>query len=143
MPPVAKPPGQRRRRNTVPTGVVMLPAEGSGRKVPPLNLKGVSPATKAWWKSVWESPMAVMFEPMDVSTLRIAAMLFERVQAGEANGVCRRLFLDYEDRFGLNPRARQRLRWQIAPTETDEERETGTNVVDARARFERLVKSEA
>jgi hypothetical protein len=90
---------------------VKLPAERrKSGVIPPLaGEKSLAPSTRAWWKTVWLSPMAGQYLDVDVVPLTRLAVLVECAAKGELPervlGEMRLL----EDRFGLNPVSRRRL----------------------------------
>jgi hypothetical protein len=111
--PPPNPPGQRRRRNAT-TAPVTLPASRSRSKVPPLPLKRATAATKAWWRTIWTSPMATVWLEADVPGL---VRLAELVELGHREGATPLAAMSeiraLEDRYGLSPLARRRLQWEI------------------------------
>ena len=119
-----KPPGQRRRRN-VNEGPKwkQLPSD-SGREAPPLPERdaGWSDQTVEWWETIWRSPMAALWLPADMGGLHELAELRQRFHDGEAVSNHIRAL---EDRFGLSPKARNMLAWQV-PTEPGQA-ESGTS----------------
>lgn len=74
-------------------------------------------STVQWWNTIWTSPMATTWVDADVdSILRLAHMRdeFHRDQLPvSAFGAMQAL----EDRFGLSPRARRALQWEISKGE--------------------------
>ncbi len=132
--PAPKPPGQRRRRNaTVPYTV--LPAEERQEPVPELPSRngGWRPSTREWWETIWKSPMATQWHAADFDTLHRLAMMRDWEARGEANATLRREIRLLEDRFGLNPTSRARLRWQIGPEAGAELREVRPGIRRLRA----------
>lgn len=113
MPPAAKQPGARRRRN-VNEGPKWktLPAD-SGRKAPPLPRR--SPAwskqTRDWWQTIWQSPMAALWLPADIGVLHDLAELRQRFWDGDPSLAA--AIRTAEDRLGLSPKARNLLQWQV------------------------------
>lgn len=115
MPPPPKPPGTRRRRSSTQTSWRTLDAGARPGRVPalPVRRPAWQPATRAWWRRVWRSPMAATYLEADLGALYRLAELVERFGRGElaVAGELRQL----EDRFGLTPKARQLLQWQVLP----------------------------
>jgi len=78
------------------------------------------PQARAWWASVWESPVARALIDVDArALLRLAVLEHEFWSAA---GVTDRLRVAAEIRieqqaFGLEPYARRRLEWQVRVTE--------------------------
>lgn len=122
MPPAAKHPDARRRRNLAPD-TIKLPAGGPRKDdkpdgkplTPPPIGPGFQKEITAWWKLIWSSPMAVMWEAADVPALRRLARLHNRIATGDAIGVDFTEISKLEDKFGLNPKARKHLQWEIVP----------------------------
>ena len=95
-------------------GPVRLPAERQVARIPPLaGEESFSPSTRAWWETVWSSPMASQYLDVDVVPLTRLAVLVDRAGRGElperALGELRLL----EDRYGLSPVSRRRLGWEV------------------------------
>jgi hypothetical protein len=90
----------------------------------------VSASTRAWWKTIWASPMAAVWLEADVPALTRLARLLDLLGEGEPSALLLAEVRHLEDRFGLSPLARRRLQWEIAqasdepltPGKQDEER---------------------
>lgn len=114
--PVPKDPRLRQRRNRVSTAAT-LPASGGCRRAPPLPAhRDWHPLTRAWWRSIWRSPMSAEWLPSDLHGLVLLADLRDRywtkptvMLAGEIR--------QQEARFGLSPIDRRRLQWTIERVE--------------------------
>jgi hypothetical protein len=119
--PLPKPPGQVRRRNADQPGWKTIPADGSGLQPPPLPNRDPdwSERTIDWWRTVWASPMATIWLPADMGALHRLAELMELFSRGELSGATE--IRNLEDRFGLSPRARQMLRWQVGKPDKQDE----------------------
>jgi hypothetical protein len=124
--PPPKPPGSRRRRNKAPEPV-LLPKEPRKRKVPALTAeRDLLPTTRAWWKTVWSSPVAEQYLDADVPALARLAGLVDRAARGEGGYRALVEIRLLEDRFGLNPVARRRLQWELKQASSPErERSVG------------------
>ena len=111
--PPPKPPSQRRRRNAT-TAPVTLPSAGSKRKLPALPITKPMAATRAWWKTIWASPMAAVWLEADVPGL---VRLAELIDLGHREGATPLTAMSeiraLEDRYGLSPLARRRLQWEV------------------------------
>ena len=130
MPPTPKPSSQRRRRNK-DAQPSTLPAAGFSGPIPKLPSK--SPAwlklTKDWWTTIWRSPMATRWEDADVPSLVRLARLVDTVNRSDGQkswmGSQQANLLSeirqLEDRYGLSPKSRASLRWEIARTEPETE----------------------
>lgn len=109
--PPTKPPGQTRRRNLDQPGWRTLDPD-QGREAPELPDREGSyhERTIEWWDRIWASPMATIWLDSDLGGLfRMADLYDEAVRTGKPHGDLIKL----EDRFGLSPKARQMLRWQV------------------------------
>jgi hypothetical protein len=117
MAPKPKPPNQRRRRNAGQAQWKELPAEGRAESAPDLPGDEWLPSTIDWWMTIWASPMATVWEKADEDSLiRLAKMRddFHREELPvSAFGAMQAL----EDRFGLSPKARRALQWEISKAE--------------------------
>lgn len=105
----AKPDGQKVNRNPSLKPLVVLPAAGRSGPVPlpPLDLG--EPA-RALWARMWRLPQATRWSEGDLAPLcRLVVLQADPDRWGSALGEIRQL----EDRFGLNPEARQRLGWVL------------------------------
>jgi hypothetical protein len=83
-----------------------------------------------WWQKVWASPMAAMFLPADILGLGRAAELYARSLQGEATSTELAELRQLEDRYGLSPKARRSLQWQVAPPDENAEPEPDGEDVD-------------
>jgi hypothetical protein len=90
-----------------------LPADGRRGAAPELPGADWLPSTITWWKTIWESPMATIWEPADVDGLVRLAQLRDAQHRGELPTSALGPMQTLEDRFGLNPRARRSLQWEI------------------------------
>ena len=124
MPPLPKPPGARTRRNV---------AQGRWRTLPPAEpfkrppkLPARRPAwlkeTREWWRVVWSSPMASVWIEADVLALVRLAEMFDARARGTLSATEVPAMLALEDRFGLNPKARRALQWEVAQADQSEPR---------------------
>lgn len=109
-----QPPGQTVRRNLdqpgwttydeaeAPTEAPKWPGE-----FPPL------PEAKAYWDAIWTSPMARAFLPVDVvQVARICRMHAKEIR-GDLSVTGQAELRMLEDSFGISPRSRRTLRWEI------------------------------
>ena len=71
-------------------------------------------ATRGWWKTIWASPMAVVWLEADVPGL---VRLAELIDLGHREGATPLTAMSeiraLEDRYGLSPLARRRLQWEV------------------------------
>lgn len=114
MPPQPKPPGQRRRRNVSQPQWKQLPADGRQDEAPPLPPAEWLDSTREWWKSIWASPMATLWLDADVPALVRLAQMIDQCNQGVVSGEFLSEIRQLEDRFGLSPKARKGLFWEIS-----------------------------
>lgn len=121
MPPTPKAPGQRVRRNLEQSKWRTLPAGGRAEKAPSLPAKkpGWLKATRDWWTTVWSSPMATAYADADVDGLVRLARLKDEFARGKLPISGLSAIQTLEDRYGLNPKSRQQMLWQIEPGDDD------------------------
>lgn len=116
--PPPKPAHLRQRRNRKAGAATLERPENP--KVPTLpNPDGRAwhKLTRAWWRRVWESPMASEYIPTDVDGLARLAVLIDDFHKAETPRERRELLQEIrlqEVRFGLSPIDRSRLQWEIA-----------------------------
>lgn len=126
MPPLPKPPGQRVRQGTTQAHWRTLPAAKPFKRP---TLPKRSPAwldsTKRWWGTLWDSPMASTYLEADVPALIRLAEMVEMRARGELGATETVAMTALEDRFGLNPKARRALQWEIAQAEQAAKPERG------------------
>jgi hypothetical protein len=136
MPPAPKPPGQRVRRNVDQKQWVTLPAAKPFKR-PPTCPTRWSPATKKWWKLIWESPMAAVWLESDIHALTRLGNLIELQAKGKISAIMVGEIRQIEDRFGLSPKSRRMLQLHIpvddAKDGDDLEQATMSNVRRLRA----------
>jgi hypothetical protein len=123
MAPLPKPPGQRVRRNLSQGSWRTLPAAEDFKRPPtlPNRRPGWLKATRDWWKTLWASPMASTYVAADIEPLRRLADLVELRNRGKLGGVGLTAMQQLEDRFGLSPKARRSLQWEIGRSDPEEE----------------------
>jgi hypothetical protein len=91
------------------------------------SLSGWLPSTIAWWEKLWESPMAAMWIEADVPQLVELAYFKDRLDRGaELSGSAFTRKTHLEDRYGLSPKARRQLQWEISRPLGDEVPEHGS-----------------
>ena len=78
----------------------------------PRTPDGLGPAGRRWWRTVWTSPMAVVYLPVDRLALERGARLVDAL-AVEPDAKLTAELRHLEDRFGLSPLARRRLMWEV------------------------------
>jgi len=109
MPPLPKPPHLRQRTNRAATAAT-LPYQPPITRRPPLPERGRDwhPRTRAWWRSLWESPAAAKFLRSDVDELYILAELVDRFWEAPSTALAAEIRQQHRC-FGLDPLSRQRL----------------------------------
>lgn len=120
MPPQPKPPGQRRRRNSGQPQWKELPADGRQGAPPPLPPAEWLDSTRDWWKAIWASPMATVWLDADVPALVRLAQMIDQCNRDNVSGEFLSEIRQLEDRFGLSPKARKGLFWEVAQAEVIE-----------------------
>jgi hypothetical protein len=134
--PPPKPVGQGRRPNQSLAGQAQtyLPAEGRQGKVPEWPFGKPAAKELELWKRLWRRPEAVMWErDQDVVAwyVKVAVeAIFNKMARTDALKEKRQL----EDRLGLSPQARLRLRWVYEPGGSFGP-ETSDKVIDVRHRL--------
>ena len=86
--------------------------------------------TKRWWETVWRSPMAAKFSPLDELVIVRMAIIVNKCAEGRAKGQELAELRQLEDRFGFSPLARRRLGWEIKTPKAQEQARKADNVVD-------------
>jgi hypothetical protein len=74
---------------------------------------GFGAEARAWWETVWSSPMAAVYLEADVPALTRLAALVDQTAKGDVGANVLAEIRQLEDRFGLTPLARRRLQWEI------------------------------
>jgi hypothetical protein len=115
VPPTPKPPGQRRRRNAGQSQWKELHESGRQGDPPKLPVGEWLDSTREWWRTIWCSPMATIWVDADVEPLTRLAVLKDEFDRGERNQLT--AIQNLEDRYGLSPKARRQLQWEIAKGE--------------------------
>lgn len=108
------PDAQRRHRNALEFGWVALPPAGRKGKAPALpSFRPWQKATREWWRDMWRTPQAVMWDPSGRS-LHSAAILVDELAIGErAPAPLIAELRQQETMHGLSPKALLQLRWLI------------------------------
>lgn len=120
MAPTPKPPGQRRRRNAGQTQWTELPGDGRRGDVPVLPGENWLESTLEWWETIWRSPMATVWQDADIDALVRLARLRDEFRRGDLPVSALGAVQQLEDRFGLSPKARRQLQWEVGHAEGSE-----------------------
>ena len=108
MAPPRKPPGQRVRRNKDQPQWKMLPAAPAATA--PDAPEHWSEQRKAWWASIWKSPMASLWIESDIfNLLDLGEMMELPKKSAEHHAEIRQMRAHY----GLTPASRKSLMWSI------------------------------
>lgn len=75
--------------------------------------------TRAWWKRVWQSPMAGEYLPSDIDGLARLAILVDDYYKKPGKDLMSEIRLQ-EARYGLSPIDRSRLQWEVQKGEEAE-----------------------
>ncbi len=141
MPAQPKPPGQaitRGQKGAAKGGWKTLPAAEDFTRPPKLPNKkpGWLKATKDWWDALWASPMATTYVQADIEPLTRLATFADSFRRGDLGATELAQMTALEDRFGISPKARRGLQWEIARATGDDDEESKkplAPVVDLRA----------
>ncbi len=119
--PAPKPANIRQRTNRKAGATVLV--DDAERDVPalPRGLRKWHRLTRAWWTTVWQSPMAGEYLDTDHEGLVRLAVLVDQFYA-TLNPVLMAEIRLQEARFGLSPVDRSRLQWEVQKGEEAERR---------------------
>jgi hypothetical protein len=122
--PPPKPPALRRRRNrrAGEGTITTIDPAGEHRPIPPLPRRRWHEQTRAWWKTLWRSPIAAQFIAVDIPALHVVALLRDGLWRGQLE-LAGELRLQ-EARFGLTPLDRRRLGWEVKAEPEQEQEQT-------------------
>jgi hypothetical protein len=111
MAPAPKPAATRQRRNRCTTATSVEAREAARPDLP----DDYHDLTKAWWSTIWASPISGEWVDADVPGLVALAQLVEdfwrspREQRGKAHAEVRMASREY----GLSPFSRRQLQWEV------------------------------
>lgn len=91
------------------------PVGDAPRRTPRLpTIEGVvwHKETRSWWRNVWKSPMAAQYSDVDFHGLERLAILIDQYYREPNVKLLSEIRLQ-EQRFGLDPVSRARLRWEL------------------------------
>lgn len=121
MPALPKPRATVVRRNAA--NWRMLPAAEPFDVPPPLPERdaGWLDATRRWWGRLWSSPMGSAYLEADLGPLVRLAELEDARARGTLSATGMLAMTALEDRFGISPKARRALQWEVAQAEREQE----------------------
>ncbi|ACZ40250.1 hypothetical protein [Sphaerobacter thermophilus] len=96
------------------------PARQRAPRLPAIDGLAWHTKTRAWWRNVWRSPMAEQYTPSDEDGLLRLAILVNSFYQTHDPKLMAEIRLQ-EQRFGLDPVSRARLRWELAPPASERE----------------------
>jgi hypothetical protein len=108
--PLPKDPRLRQRRNKSATAATLT--AGATAEAPKLPAGIKRKETRAWWKAIWESPMAAEWLPSDSEPLLRLAVLVEDFWTKPTKELAAEIS-KAEARFGLTPYDRHRMDWKV------------------------------
>ena len=121
--PAPKPAHLRQRKNKK-AGAAQLTAPEEPKKIkaptlPNPDKRKFHRLTRAWWRRVWQSPMASEYLPTDEDGLARLALLVDDYYNEPSTKLAAEIRLQ-EARFGLSPVDRSRLQWEVQKGEEAE-----------------------
>lgn len=116
--PLPKPPEQRRRRNKGQSQWAQLSVRDAG-VAPALPDGEWEPCTRDWWSKLWASPMASAYQEADFDSLVRLARLKDDFAREPKSSAALPAMQQLEDRFGLSPKARRALQWEIVTADEE------------------------
>ena len=132
--PIPKPAATRQRRNRAASGATLEAPSAKRAELPPGEWHEL---TKAWWATIWSSPMASEWVDADVPALHRIARLDSAFWATLDDDLANKLAgtIDRLSRqFGLDPMARRSLQWEVKRVETPVLKAAPTRARDPRLR---------
>ena len=120
--PAPKPTSLRQRRNKKSGAATLSAPQTEKVKIPTLqnpDKRKFHRLTRAWWKRVWNSPMASEYLESDVDGLARLALLVDEYYKSPCKDIMSEIRLQ-EARFGLSPVDRSRLQWEVLKGEEAE-----------------------
>lgn len=126
MPPLAKDPSVRARRNKTTTKAKLKRPENPQIPELPELPEGEAwrPQVRAWWNRGWASPMRSEWDASDVDLLYVAAKLWQEfwnpaISARDAKQLAGEIRL-IEMQCGKTPMARRTLQWELPDDDDDQ-----------------------
>lgn len=110
-----KPNSRRYRSTNIRGAVIELPAEGCDLPVPKMPPGRVwAKEEKALWRSLWESPQAVMWEDAFIPSVASYVIHTHAIYGGTAAAWTAQEHRHLGEALGLTPRSMSALGWVIA-----------------------------
>jgi hypothetical protein len=144
MGPPPKSAGTRQRRNKTSSAAQLETTEKRRKSAPQLGAHPEGgewdPRTQAWWKEVWDSPMADEFLRADTDGLFMLAALVDQFWKKPDAKLAGEIRLQRQC-YGLTPIDRRRLQWEVSrvegagrkPTDPEPKKKGGAPAGDPRA----------
>ena len=113
--PAPKPAATRQRRNRTTTATVVEAPQASRPTLP----TDYHDLTRAWWKTIWDSPIAGEWVDADVPGLIVLAQLVEdfwRAEPAQRAKVAAEIRMQQRE-YGLSPFSRRQLQWEVKRVE--------------------------
>ncbi len=117
-------PAHMRQNRTKKSGAATLTTPEESVKIPALqnpDKRKFHRLTRAWWKRVWNSPMASEYLETDIDGLARVALLVDNYYKHPHKDLMSEIRLQ-EARFGLSPVDRSRLQWEVFKGEEAEKK---------------------
>lgn len=121
--PTPKHSSVRARRNRTSTAATLSLVHDV--ETPPLPTRLWHEQTRAWWKSIWASPMAPEFDKSDLHGLFALAVLIDDFWRTDDAKLRKEIAAEIRQQrtgFGLTPMDRRRLQWEIEKVDEAQER---------------------
>lgn len=117
---IPKDPALRQRRNRT-VGAAVLDGDNPRRTRAPAMPKrddgqALHRMTRAWWRSVWHSPMAAEYLDADIPALYRLAILIDDYWRKPSTILAAEI-RQQQTHFGLTPLDRRRLQWEVEKVE--------------------------
>ncbi len=77
-------------------------------------------STQTKWDRLWASPMATTYVDADIIALERMALLWDEIERGNTGGGRLNAVQNLEDRFGISPKGRRQLQWEVTKSEVVE-----------------------
>lgn len=136
--PASKPRELRQRRNKkAEAAALTTPLDPKIPSIPNPDKRKWHRLTRAWWKHIWQSPMATRYLQTDLDALGLVAVLVDDFHASTSVKDRKDLAMEirmWTARFGLSNWDRNRMDWTVtaAPENKPRPQSQGPKVLDPR-----------